>query len=77
MSLSFQLLWLIPALPLLAAAIGSLTPRRGRSLAAGTAIGAMALACVVSWAAHVTAIKYPPAHQTAHFDRFSARVVLM
>ena len=31
-------LWLIPALPLAAAAIGALTPRSGRAVAAGAAI---------------------------------------
>ena len=48
MSFSDQQLWLIPALPLLAAGIGALTPRRGRALAAGAAITAMAGALVLS-----------------------------
>ena len=39
-------LWLIPMLPLLAAAASSVAPRRARRLAAGTAIGSMALALV-------------------------------
>ncbi|HXA79665.1 MAG TPA: hypothetical protein VNV14_00220, partial [Opitutaceae bacterium] len=34
-------LWLIPALPLLAAGLGALTPRRGRTFAAGAAIAAL------------------------------------
>jgi NADH-quinone oxidoreductase subunit L len=34
-------LWLIPALPLLAAGLGALTPRRGRAFAAGAAIVAL------------------------------------
>jgi NADH-quinone oxidoreductase subunit L len=34
-------LWLIPALPLLAAGLGALTPRRGRTFAAGVAIAAL------------------------------------
>jgi NADH-quinone oxidoreductase subunit L len=42
-------LWLIPALPLAAAAIGALTPRGGRRLAAGAAIGAMALSFYVNF----------------------------
>ena len=42
MTLAVQHLWLIPALPLAAAAIGALTPRSGKVLAAGSAIGAMA-----------------------------------
>ncbi|MDQ5979082.1 MAG: NADH-quinone oxidoreductase subunit, partial [Verrucomicrobiota bacterium] len=41
MSLSAQHLWLIPALPLAAAAVCALMPRSGRTLAAGIAIGAM------------------------------------
>ena len=38
MSLSAQSLWLIPALPLLAAALGALAPRRARTLAVGLAL---------------------------------------
>jgi NADH-quinone oxidoreductase subunit L len=48
MTLSVQHLWLIPALPLVAAAIGALTPRGGRALASGVAIAAMIGAFVLS-----------------------------
>ena len=44
MNLSVQHLLLIPALPLAAAAVGALTPRSGRTLAASAAIAAMARA---------------------------------
>ena len=70
MSLSVQYLWLIPALPLLAAAIGALTPRAGRTLAAGAAIGAMGLSFLLSCAALVTALAEPAAHLTHNFAWF-------
>jgi NADH-quinone oxidoreductase subunit L len=70
MTLPVDLLWLIPALPLAAAGIGALTPRSGRSLAAGAAIAAMAAAFVVSCLALRTALIDPAAHQTANFDWF-------
>ena len=40
--------WLIPALPLVAAAIQSLLPRSQRKLSAGICITAMGLACIVA-----------------------------
>ena len=71
MSLSVTHLWLIPALPLLAAAVGSLTPRGGRKLAAGAAIvallGAFGLAC----AALATALGQPAVHASANFAWFT------
>jgi NADH-quinone oxidoreductase subunit L len=70
MSLALQLLWLIPALPLAAAAIGALTPRRGRALAAGAAIAAMVAAFAVSVGALVTALRDPAAHLTFNFAWF-------
>jgi NADH-quinone oxidoreductase subunit L len=70
MSLSVQLLWLIPALPLAAAAIGALTPRRGRKLAAGSAIGAMGIAFLLACAALATALQDPAAHLTSNFAWF-------
>ncbi len=44
-------LWLIPALPLLVAGVLALTPRRARRLAAGLAIGALAVSLGLSLAA--------------------------
>ena len=70
MSLPAQLLWLIPALPLLAAAIGALTPRPGRKLAAGAAILAMVIAFVLSCGALVTALHNPAAHAVHNFAWF-------
>lgn len=70
MHLSAAHLWLIPALPLAAAAIGALTPRRGRALAAGVAIAAMAGAFVLSCLALAGALADPAAHQTANFAWF-------
>jgi len=55
MTLSAQSLWLIPALPLAAAAIGACTPRSGRKIAAGAALAALA---------------DPAAHQVFNFDWF-------
>ncbi|MCX6951724.1 MAG: NADH-quinone oxidoreductase subunit L [Verrucomicrobia bacterium] len=71
MSLPVQYLWLIPALPLLAAAIGSLTPRGGRTLAAGAAIVALALSFFVSCAALSAALANPAAHLTYNFTWFA------
>ena len=70
MSLSVQFLWLIPALPLGAAALGALAPRQGRSLAAGAAIAAMALAFLLSSGALLTALQDPSAHLTHNFAWF-------
>ncbi len=70
MSLSVQNLWLIPALPLAAAAIGALTPRTGRALAAGAAITAMAGAFILSCLALVGALAEPAAHQVFNFAWF-------
>ncbi|MSU72898.1 MAG: NADH-quinone oxidoreductase subunit L [Opitutus sp.] len=70
MSLSVQFLWLIPALPLLAAGIGALTPRRSRGLAAGAAIGAMAISFLLSCGALTTALAHPAAHAAHNFAWF-------
>ena len=71
MNLSASSLWLIPARPLLAAAIGALTPRGGRSLASGAAIIAMVGALGLSVAALGTALAHPAAHLTDNFTWFS------
>jgi NADH-quinone oxidoreductase subunit L len=70
MTLTAQNLWLIPALPLLAAGIGAVTPRTGRGFAAGAAIGAMAASFVVSCFALVTALADPAAHLDFNFAWF-------
>ena len=70
MSLAVQLLWLIPALPLFAAGIGALTPRRGRTLASTAAIIAMGGAFLLSCAALITALQDPAGHLTHNFAWF-------
>jgi NADH-quinone oxidoreductase subunit L len=70
MSLSVQLLWLIPALPLLAATIGALTPRQGRRIAAGSAIAAMTGSFLLSCGALITALASPEARSIANFTWF-------
>ncbi len=70
MRLPVEYLWLIPALPLAAAAIGALTPRGGRTLAAGAAIAAMAGAFILSCLALTETLADPAAHQTANFAWF-------
>jgi len=79
MTLSVQHLWLIPALPLIAAGIGALTPRAGRKLAAGAAIAAMIGAFALSCAALASALAQPAVHQVfnyAWFDLGTAEVRL-
>ncbi len=70
MNLSVHYLWLIPALPLLAAGLGAVTPRSGRRLAAGAAIAAMALSFLLSVGALLTALQDPSAHLTSNFAWF-------
>jgi NADH-quinone oxidoreductase subunit L len=70
MTLPVQHLWLIPALPLAAAAVGALTPRPGRALASGAAIVAMTGAFILSCLALTGALADPAAHQHANFAWF-------
>jgi NADH-quinone oxidoreductase subunit L len=70
MSLPVHLLWLIPALPLVAAGIGACASRERRTLAAGAAIGAMTLAFLLSCGALVTALQNPAAHLVHNFAWF-------
>ncbi|PTX90693.1 NADH-quinone oxidoreductase subunit L [Opitutus sp. ER46] len=70
MSLPVHLLWLVPALPLLAAAIGALTPRHGRRVAATAAIAAMGLSFLLACGALIGALQAPAAHQVANFTWF-------
>src|SRR5689334_5022164 len=51
-------LWLIPALPLLAAALSALAKQRHRKFAATLAIGSMVLALVLSCAAFANALQH-------------------
>ena len=50
-------LWLIPALPLLAAAVSALAPQRCRKLAASLAIGSMCCALVLACVAFAQALQ--------------------
>jgi NADH-quinone oxidoreductase subunit L len=70
MILSVQSVWLIPALPLFAAGIGALTPRTGRTVAAGSAIAAMAGAFLLACLALNGALQIPGAHTYGNFSWF-------
>lgn len=63
-------LWLIPALPLLAAAVLSLTPRPRRRLAATLAISALATSFLLSCLALASALADPAAKLTYNFTWF-------
>jgi len=68
MNLPVSLIWLIPALPLVAAAVGTAAPRR--RIAAGAAIAAIAAAFILSCLAFRTALSDPSAHQVCNFRWF-------
>ena len=70
MHFSASHLWIIPALPLTAAAIGALVPRSGRALASGAAIAAMVAAFFVSCLALRTALADPTVHAVHNFAWF-------
>jgi NADH-quinone oxidoreductase subunit L len=61
-------LWLIPALPLVAAAVLSLTPKRHRQLAVMLSIGAMAIAFVLSVAGFIATLGAHGEKITRNFD---------
>ena len=61
---------MIPLLPLAAAGCGALCRQSQRRLAAGLAIGSMALAFVLSLVAWFHAIHAPYARQVLNFDWF-------
>ena len=63
-------LWLIPALPLLAAGLGALAPSKDRRLAAGSAIVAMAISFVLACLALQSALQAPATHAVANFAWF-------
>ena len=70
MTLTVQNLWLIPTLPLLAAAITTFLPDRARGMAAGMAIAALTLSFLFSCCALMTALADPAAHAVANFEWF-------
>jgi NADH-quinone oxidoreductase subunit L len=65
-------LWLIPALPLLAAGLSAFAGQRSRTLAASLAIGSMALAFFLSCAAFVFTLRDSgeAARYVSNFDWF-------
>jgi len=69
-----QRLWLIPALPLLAAGLSAVLKQRRRGLAAALAIGAMAGALALSCLALVNTLRHPgqgvPVRQVVNFFWF-------
>jgi NADH-quinone oxidoreductase subunit L len=66
-----QQLWLIPLLPLLAAGVGALAPRSGRTLAAGAAIAGLAGSFLLSCLALQTALAHPAEHAAYNFTWFA------
>ena len=70
MSLTVHLLWLVPALPLLAAGIGACVPRAARRTASAAAIAAMAISFLLSSGALVTALRDPADHAIHNFAWF-------
>jgi len=72
MTLTATHLWLIPALPLAAAAIGAAMPRRAKAVPIGAALVAMTLSWLLSCAALVGALTDPSGRSVANFDWFSA-----
>ena len=65
-----HLIWLIPALPLLAAAIAAVLPRGARTLGASAAVASMAGSFALSCLALVSALQTPAQHQSFNFDWF-------
>jgi NADH-quinone oxidoreductase subunit L len=69
-----QQLWLVPALPLVAAGLGALLKQRQRRLAASLAVGSMVFALALSCVAFVNALKHAghgtPARQVVNFFWF-------
>ncbi len=70
MRLAVDSLWLIPALPLAAAAIGALAPRHAFKRSASVAIAALAFSFLLSCGALTTALADPAAHLTANLAWF-------
>jgi len=65
-----EYLWLIPALPLLAAGLSALLKRPSRTASASLAIGSMGIAFFLSCAAFVKTLADPAARFTHNFDWF-------
>ncbi len=65
-----QYLWLIPALPLLAAGISALAPRRAKILSASLAIGSMGLSLALSLVALAAVMREGGANRVCNFRWF-------
>src|ERR1700743_3148752 len=67
-----KILWLIPALPMLAAGLSALAPRRCRKFSASLAIGSMIIGFLLSLCAFTHALSYhgDEARQVFNFDWF-------
>src|SRR6185437_14163729 len=63
MNLLVQNLWLIPALPMLAAGVIALLPQRRRAASGGLAIGSLAISLVLSVAAFAHTLALPAAQR--------------
>ena len=70
MTLSVSLLWLIPALPLLAAGVTALLPASARRTGAGLAVGALGLSLLLSVGALLTTLRAPAVHAVSNFAWF-------
>jgi len=63
-----NIIWLIPALPLLAAGLTALCRRPQKRLSSGLAIGAMLCSLGISFAAFIASVGAPERHATLNFD---------
>ncbi len=70
MKLPVHLLWLIPALPLLAAALGALVPRRARGVASSAALVTIIASFLLSCMALSSALGSTGVHQVSNFEWF-------
>lgn len=70
MTITAENVWLIPALPMLAAAIGALTPPKNRAVAAGATIITMAASFVLAVMALCGALAAQEAGQPVSFANF-------
>ncbi len=70
MSLPVSLLWLIPALPLLAAGITAVLPASARRAGSSLAIGALGLSFLLSVGSLMTALHDPAVHHVSNFAWF-------
>src|SRR3954452_4852416 len=63
-------LWLIPALPALAAGLSALAPQRCRKFSASLAIGSMVISFLLALCAFSQALGHAEAHQVCNFNWF-------